>query len=195
MSLFDNAISSIKVGITDFEDFEDSAEEGRLLSSVRNIYAGILLLYKEVLLRLSPSGSNEVLIKQKITPKLTSDGQITFVGKGKKTVDSFQIEERLKDLDINVDWKKLSRINEIRNNIEHYHSTSTHENIMEVIATSFILIKDVITEHLEEDPKELLGEDCWNILIHTTQVFDEEYEKCQKRHLLNLLIYHRILPI
>jgi hypothetical protein len=60
MSLFDNAISSIKIGITDFEDFEDSAEDGRLLSSVRNIYAGILLLYKEVLLRLSPSGSNEV---------------------------------------------------------------------------------------------------------------------------------------
>ena len=177
MSLFDNAISSIKVGIT---DFESNDEEGRLLSSVRNIYAGILLLYKEILLRLSPAESNEALIKAKIIPKRTVDGHIIFVGTGKKTVDNFQIEERLKELNIEVDWKKLERINKIRNNIEHYYSASPDQEILEIVANSFVLIKDALTEHLQEDPKDILGEDCWNILISTAEFFDEEYKNCQR---------------
>lgn len=37
-----------------------------MLSAVRNIYAGILLLVKERLARQSPAGSNEALIKARV---------------------------------------------------------------------------------------------------------------------------------
>lgn len=56
-----------------------------LLSAVRNIHAGILLLYKEALRRLSPQGSQEVLIKAKVIPKRSKNGEIQFVGSGRKT--------------------------------------------------------------------------------------------------------------
>jgi hypothetical protein len=42
MDLLNNAIGSITVGVED----SASTESARLLSAVRNIYAGILLLYK-----------------------------------------------------------------------------------------------------------------------------------------------------
>jgi hypothetical protein len=175
MSLLDNAISSIKIGIIDFENNED---EGRLLSSVRNIYAGILLLYKEKLRRLSPPDTQEVLIKQKIKPSFDKNGKIIFIGSGKKTVDHFQIKERFDALNIKIDWGKLERINNIRNNIEHYYSTNSEQEIIEVVANSLNLIKDVLIDHLDEDPINLLGENCWNSLIHTAEVFEEEYNKC-----------------
>jgi hypothetical protein len=175
MSLLDNAISSIKIGIRDFENNED---EGRLLSSVRNIYAGILLLYKEKLRRLSPPDTQEVLIKQKIKPSFDKNGKIIFIGSGKKTVDHFQIKERFDALNIKIDWGKLERINNIRNNIEHYYSTNSSQETIEVVANSLNLIKDVLIDHLDEDPIDLLGEKCWNSLIHTAEVFEEEYKKC-----------------
>ena len=45
-----NAIESIQVGIEDWQ----TGTHPRLLSAVRNIHAGILLLFKEALLRQSP---------------------------------------------------------------------------------------------------------------------------------------------
>ncbi len=50
MDLLANAIESIRLGVEDYED----GSHPRLLSALRNIHAGILLLYKEALRRLSP---------------------------------------------------------------------------------------------------------------------------------------------
>ncbi len=87
VDLLTNAIESIQTGIEDYND----GRRPRLLSAVRNIHAGILLLYKEALRRRSPPNSNEALIKAKIEPQPDGNGGIAFVGVGKKTVDTFQI--------------------------------------------------------------------------------------------------------
>ena len=42
MDLLSNAIESIRAGVEDYEQ----GSHGRLLAAVRNIHAGILLLYK-----------------------------------------------------------------------------------------------------------------------------------------------------
>ena len=52
------------------------------------------------------SGSDEVLIKQKIMPKIDINS-ITWVGEGKKTVDVQGIKERFTSLGIKVDWSRL----------------------------------------------------------------------------------------
>ena len=109
MHLLDNAIQSICVGV---EDFKTSKPE-RMLSSVRNIHAGVLLLYKEKLRMLSPIDSNEVLIKEKILPVRSSDGSIKFIGRGKKTVDISQIKERFKNIGVHVDWESFEELSEI----------------------------------------------------------------------------------
>jgi hypothetical protein len=60
-SLLENAIVSMQLGLEDYA----SEDHRRVLSAARNLYAGVLLLCKEVLRRLSPAGSNDILIRTK----------------------------------------------------------------------------------------------------------------------------------
>jgi hypothetical protein len=85
-TILKNAIQSIQIGVEDYE----SKDSRRVLSSVRNLSAGVLLIFKEKLRLLSPPGSNESLLKQKVRPEKES-GSVSFVGVGKKTVDVQQI--------------------------------------------------------------------------------------------------------
>jgi len=50
VDLLTNAVESIQIGVEDYQ----AGSPPRLLSAVRNIQAGILLLYKEALRRESP---------------------------------------------------------------------------------------------------------------------------------------------
>jgi hypothetical protein len=176
MSLLINAVESIQIGV---EDYLMDDDRRRHLSAVRNICAGILLLYKEKLYRLSPE-QNEVLIKKDIKPTYDNEGNIIFVGEGKKTVDVHEIEQRFKNLDIEVDWKKFKELNQLRNNIEHYYTDKSPDVVREVVAKSFILIRDFISEHLQEDPLERLGDKCWQALLDTADVYRVEKEVCTK---------------
>jgi hypothetical protein len=103
------------------EDYQ-SGTRPRLLSAVRNIHAGILLLYKEALRRMSPPGSNEALMMARIVPSEDSRGKVVFIGEGKKTVDTQQIKDRFETLGIKTDWKRFDRINETRNEVEQLRS-------------------------------------------------------------------------
>ena len=67
MDLLENAVRSLRVALADFSKDDDE----RLLSVVRNIHAGILLLCKEKLASLSPDGSDDVLLKRHIVPRKT----------------------------------------------------------------------------------------------------------------------------
>lgn len=83
MKILNNAIQAIQIGLEDYK----SEDPRRAQSALRNIFAGMLLLFKEQLRRMSPEDSDEVLIKQTISPVLDSDGELSFQGKRKKTVD------------------------------------------------------------------------------------------------------------
>ncbi len=65
MTIFENAIISLELGLEDFAEGSDK----RLLSAVRNLHTGILLLYKTKIAALSPVKSDEALIKRELTPK------------------------------------------------------------------------------------------------------------------------------
>ena len=176
MSLFKNAIDSIQVGVEDYL-MED---ERRSLSAVRNICAGILLLYKEKLKRSSPTYDKEILIKQFIKPVVDEKGNIRFVGEGEKTVDVQTIKNRFRSLNIEYDWKRFEEINKLRNNVEHYYTDKPSGAVREVIATSFLLIRDFISEYLEEEPYTVLGESCWQALLKTAHVYQAEEEACKQ---------------
>ena len=115
--LLQNAINSIEVGIEDYE--LSKQDERRIISCVRNVFAGVLLLFKYKLVELSPANSDEVLIKQQIL-WVMENGNIIAKGKSNKTVDVQSIKDRFKSLNISIDWKNLDNINSYRNNIEHY---------------------------------------------------------------------------
>ncbi len=174
MSILNNAIDSIILGLEDYE----SSDHKHLISCTRNIFAGILLLFKHKLSVLSPENSDEVLIKQRVLPKKDPTGIIVWEGKGKKTVDVHQIKERFESLGVKTHWDRIKKINEFRNDIEHYHSNMSKDAIRYLLSNSFIVIRDFITEELALDPRNLLGEDSWNILVSVSEVYQKEKEAC-----------------
>jgi DNA-directed RNA polymerase subunit M/transcription elongation factor TFIIS len=174
MSLLNNAAQSIRLGIEDFE----SADDDRLISATRNLYAGVLLLYKEKLRRLSPEGSDEVLLKQFIEPTLDEYGNLEFKGKGKKTVDTLKIKERFKSLGISADFKSLEAVSRVRNEIEHYFTTTGKDAVRGIISQSFMLFRDFTRSELSEDPRELLGEDSWLLMTEISEIYETERKEC-----------------
>jgi hypothetical protein len=174
MSILQNALDSIAIGLEDFK----SIDERRIISSTRNIFAGILLLFKHRLCELSPEGSDEALIKQKVLPEFDSTGAVNWIGRGNKTVDVQNIKDRFNSLNISVDWKRLEKINKYRNDIEHYYSTLKNDSIQQLISDSFIIIRDFIADELSDDPKSLLGEEYWKILVDVNEVYAKEKQDC-----------------
>jgi transcription elongation factor Elf1 len=175
-TLLKNAISSIQIGIEDYE----SEDDRRVLSAVRNLTAGILLLFKEKLSELSPNDSDEVLLKQQIKPVMDSEGNVSFVGRGKKTVDVFQIKERLTSLGIELDWKRFEKVVAVRNEIEHYCSKESEDRLKELLADCFLLIRNFITNHLNYESIELLDNHAWSVLLNVSEVYSQELQECQK---------------
>ena len=184
MSILDNAIDSIVIGLEDYE----SKDERRLLSSARNIFAGVILLFKHKLCELSPPGTDEVLIKQKIIPETDKTSGIKWKGKGEKTVDVHEIKSHFNSLGIKVDWKRFEEIREYRNNIEHYYSSKSPQSAQRLISDSFILIRDFVADYLNEDPRELLGYEAWSVLIKVSEVYEKEKQECH--YALEALHFH-----
>jgi hypothetical protein len=173
-TILKNAIASIQIGVEDHQ----SGDERRSLSAVRNLTAGILLLFKEKLRQLSPTDSDEVLIKDKIRPSRDADDGVTFRGDGKKTVDVQGIKERFKSLGVEADFPRVDEVIRLRNDIEHYRTGATVETIKVVLAKSFVVIRDFIATELDEEPAELLGEATWSTLLDENEVYERERAAC-----------------
>jgi hypothetical protein len=174
-TILTNAISSIQIGVEDYQ----SKDTSRTLSAVRNMVAGILLLFKERLRQLSPTGSDEALIKKIIQPVITGDGSVQFRGKGKRTVDVQEIRERFESLQISVDWRRLQAIIDIRNELEHYLSAVQPPRMRELLADSFVVIRDFIAIELKKAPVEILGKATWDKLLEVSTVYERELQECR----------------
>ena len=170
--LLQNAIISIRLGLEDYE----SKNKHRVLSATRNLYAGVLLLCKEVLRRHSPPDSNDVLLKKTKGVTKDPDGSIRMVGVGESTVGRVEIEKLFKQLQL-VDLSKLGRLAKIRNNIEHSHAPAPGA-IQEAIAGAMPIIRSVIVSELKDNPSRLLGQKAWVILLKEAEVFKEEKDAC-----------------
>jgi hypothetical protein len=172
--LLSNAIAAIQLGLEDYQ----SDDEKRNLSAVRNISAGVLLLFKEKLRTLCPSGSDEVLLKERVRPIL-KNGTLTFVGHGRKTVDVQQIKERFESLNVVADWERFDALIKVRNDLEHYYSTASTGRVREVLSDAFLVLRAFITTELQAEPLEILGEDAWNFLLAEAVIYAEELARCR----------------
>jgi len=174
-TILNNAVTSIQLGIEDYQ----SQDQRRVLSAVRNISAGMLLLFKEKLRCLSPASSNEVLVKERTKPITDASGNVIFVGVGKKTVDTSQIIERLTDLGIHVDWSRVRAVVNMRNDIEHYYTIYNSSQLQGVLADSFVVFKDFISKHLDTEPVTLLGQRTWQVFLDVAAIYGEVLQECQ----------------
>ncbi|MPQ69530.1 MULTISPECIES: hypothetical protein [unclassified Pseudomonas] len=178
MSILNNSVASIQIGMEDFK----SNDPRRVLSVIRNIYAGILLLFKHKLQEMSPVDSDEVLLKIKVIPSVNkTTGEIAWVGKGTKTVEVVDIQERLTALGIKgVDWKRLRALQRIRNDIEHYFTRLPEDKMREAVSNALHLIVEFCEPHLEVLPQDLFGLGCWNFMLAEATVYDAELAACQQ---------------
>ena len=178
--LLDNAVAAIRVGIEDFSD----GSEGRLLSSVRNVTSGLLLLYKEVLRRMSPENDPELLIKQNLRPVI-DDGELILRATGKKTINVETIISRLKDCGVGLDDEKkklLKTVISTRNEVEHYYVEFTSVKIEQLLGKEFLLVYDVVCRLLKENPMGLFGEECWESLLGIKDVYCEQKKFCTESY-------------
>ena len=177
MSMMQNAVVSIQIGMEDFH--EDDPR--RVLSAIRNLYAGILLLFKCKLQELSPDNSKEALLKARVIPVIDPvTGKATWVGKGDNTVDVQDIQERLKSLGVDgVEWSRLNALQKIRKDIEHYYSQEPVERMKEAVANALHLIMQFCEPHLDEQPVNILGRECWDLMLSVATVYDAELKACR----------------
>lgn len=173
--LLANAVSAIQAGVEDYE----ASNPNRALSAVRNITAGVLLLFKEKLRRLSPPDSDEVLLKERLRPSLRPDGSITFVGAGRKTVDVQHIKDRFESLHVSVEWNRFDELVRLRNDLEHYYTTASAATVQSVLAEALVVIQAFITTALGHEPLDLLGEKTWQTLLNVASVYEKQLQDCR----------------
>jgi hypothetical protein len=168
-SLLENAKLSICMGIEDYED----SRPGRKISAIRNLYAGILLLLKEKLRRLSPG--DEILLAERIKP-IIQNGSVKYVdgNQKKKTVDYNGIKDRFRDLGIKVNFAKIGQIKELRNNFEHYFQSAGDKAVSDAFHKSVLIINPFVKNHLEITPEDFLGNEHYEKIVSIADQNQEE---------------------
>jgi hypothetical protein len=172
-TLFDNAVQSIQLGVEDYQ----ANDPRRALSSVRNFYAGVLLLAKEVLVRQVPDAAPEDVLGARYKPMPDGQGGLHFVTAGQQTIDFSNIGSRFKDFGLPIDNIALKDLNRIRTDIEHYYTNESRETVREAIAKAFPVVVDLFYL-AEEVPHEVLG-DAWQTMLEVRAVYEKELENCR----------------
>lgn len=170
--IFKNAVTSITLGI---EDFETGTDE-RMLSAARNYYAGLLLLAKECLVCAAPEADAMEVIGAKFKPLPDGDGGVEHKVMGFATVDLPQLQNRFNDF--NLPWPdvNIKQLQQFRNNLEHYHLKEPASALGEAIASSFPMIIDFF-KILSADPQEYLA-DVWDTIIAERTTIEKVRANC-----------------
>ena len=177
MDLLTNAIESIQVGVEDYQ----LGTRPRLLSAVRNIHAGILLLFKDALREVSPPDSNNALMMAIIAASRSGTiNKVSFVGVGSRTATVRQIEERFNALGIKADWERFGRINCTRNEVEHLFPQLDQKGLRGLISDSFIVVRNFIRDELYLNPSDVLGQKTWQAMLEVDAVYEKEKRECDE---------------
>ena len=182
-AILTNAVNSIQLGVEDYLAAQKDAR--RSLSGVRNIYAGVLLLCKEVLREASPDDA-QLLYEHHFLPRKNDDGSVSFSpravkpGKRRKTIDREGIKAYFASLGLNLNTRRLDELSAIRNDIEHYSPQQGAKQLRAAIASAFVLIRDVLSEHFDHEPVDLLGKHCWANIEKARGEEAEERSHCNR---------------
>ena len=171
--LFRNAVQSIILGLEDYQ----AKDTERTLSAVRNYYAGLLLLAKEVLVRAVPDADESDILAANYKPKPDGSGGVKYVAQSERSIDLQEIGTRFKDFGLSIDMKVLRELSHIRNAVEHRSPDSVAGSMRQSIAKSFPLVYKLFRE-AKEDTYEVL-EHTWQTMLDVHTIYDEELKTCR----------------
>ena len=179
MTILRNAVESVQIGMEDYHNDDPR----RVLSAIRNIYAGLLLIFKHKLQELSPEGSNDSLLKAKLElVRNPETGSPVWLGSGNKTLEVDQIETRLKAMGIDgISWSNLRTLRFIRNDVEHSFSQKSVSMMKEAVAGSLKLLTEFCEPHLKQHPSKLFGQECWDMMLAVSSFHEAEVVECQRK--------------
>ncbi len=172
-NLFENAIQSIRLGVEDYQ----AGEPARALSAVRNFYAGVLLLAKEVLVRKAPNAGESEIIAANYNPVPDKTGGVKYIPKSRRTIDLNTIGQRFKDFGISIDQKALKELSEIRNDIEHLYSQEPDDAVRQALAKAFPVAVELF-RLAREEPRKVIRE-AWDIMLEVRAVYEQELQACR----------------
>ena len=173
-AIFENAVTSIVLGIEDFETNRDD----RMISAARNYYAGLLLLGKACLIQQVPDLDPMDVIGARFKPKPDGSGGVQYMVEGFSTIDLRQLRERFKDFGLRWPEGDTKRLQKLRNNIEHFHLDQPISELRDVIASSFPMVVDLF-KLLKREPKDHLGE-AWFIMLEEHAAYQRVKEDCME---------------
>jgi len=187
--LKENALTSIRLGIEDFERTKQEPRHGgdptRALSAVRNLFAGILLLFKyKIAVSVDdPEQAPDLIFNPpEVLPQADGKGGIEWkpVGKFKKTtIDVATIRKRFEGFGIEVDWPVIEKMQECRNHLEHLHPANTLGEVAGFVADLFPVLREFMLKQLNEQPAELLAS-AWPVMLAHHKFFTDTLAKCGK---------------
>lgn len=172
-NLFRNAIDSIQVGVEDFT----SDDPKRAASAIRNFYAGLLLLAKEVLIRAAPEAKELEVVSENYKPVPDGAGGVKYVPFGQRTVDFTTIGKRFSDFGLVIDQAALADLNRIRKDVEHYYTSEPESVIREAIAKAFPVAADFF-RLAGEQPATVLGQ-TWQTMLEVKETYEKELAECR----------------
>lgn len=185
--LKENALTSIRLGIEDFQCTQKTKEQGgdeaRALSAVRNLFAGILLLFKyKIAVSVNdPEKAPDLIFNPpEVMPQADGNGSFEWkpVGKFKRTtIDVATIKKRFEGFDINVDWKAIDKMQECRNHLEHLHPANSLGEVAGFIADLFPVLSEFIHTQLNEQPADLLTT-AWPVMLAHHKFFTNTMTAC-----------------
>ncbi len=170
--IFDNAVTSIRLGIEDFETDDDD----RMMSAARNYYAGLLLLAKECLVSTAPAAEAMAIVGARFKPIPNNAGGVDHIVDGYTTVDLGTLKKRFKDFKLPWPSADISKLQQYRNNLEHYHLAEPVAALREAIASSFPMIVDFF-KILDEDPQHHLPS-VWDVMVAERATFEKLRLEC-----------------
>lgn len=184
--LRENALTSIRLGVEDFERCRHpGGDPARALSAIRNLFAGVLLLFKyKIATCVDDPADAEALIfnPPEVLPHSDGDGGIEWVPVGKfkpTTIDVVTIQKRFEAFEIDVEWAVIEKLQACRNHLEHLHPAHTLGEVADFVAELFPVLRDFIQTELEESPAAILG-DAWQLMLLHHNFFADTTKRCEE---------------
>lgn len=182
-----NAITSIKLGIQDFQTSQkiesDGGDPTRALSAVRNLFSGVLLLFKyKITITVSePKDAYSLIFKPpEVLPEPDGKGGIKWVPSDKlsnNSIDLNVIQKRFKSFKIHANWEAINKLQKCRNHLEHLHPQNSLGEVAEFVAELFPVVRDFLENELELDPFTELGE-AWPLMLQHHRFFEDTRKLC-----------------
>lgn len=172
-----NAKLSIELGVEDY--LWGVGDSRRYVTAVRNLFCGLLLLYKSYLAQVSKD-QGCFIVRGDLDWEVV-DGKIVErpLDPDKKTLDVRGIENAFGKLGVVIDRKAVERVQRYRNQTEHlFDPKATDESVvMPCVVDCLKLVRDFMTSIMRIHPETFFDEKVLKVLVDNEGVVAKEREE------------------